>query len=77
MTTYILYITIYIEREMIHDTQSALISQKQDGHNIYTIMKTIYPPSYHHSGFLATYALGQNDIVLVICCSLERVHESF
>ena len=42
---------------MIHDTQSAQISQKQDEHNIYVIMKTMCPPGYHHNGFVATHAL--------------------
>ena len=42
----------------IHDTQSAQISQKQDERNIYVIMKTMCPPGYHHSGFVATHALG-------------------
>ena len=35
---------------VIHDTQSAQISQKQDGRNIYAIMKTMCPPDYHHNG---------------------------
>ena len=26
---------------------------------IMIIMKVIFPPSYHHNGFLVTYALGQ------------------
>ena len=43
---------------LIHDTQSPEISQKQDGHNIYAIMKTICPLGYHHNGFVATHALG-------------------
>ena len=43
---------------MIHDTQSAQISQKQDGCNIYVTMKTMCPPCYHHDGFVATHALG-------------------
>ena len=43
---------------MIHDTQSAQISQKQDECNIYAITKTMSPPRYHHNGFGATYALG-------------------
>ena len=43
---------------MIHDTQSAQILQKQDGRNIYVVMKTIFPPGYHHNGFMATHALG-------------------
>ena len=44
---------------MIHDTQIAQISQKQqDRRNIYAIMKTMCPPGYHHNGFVATHALG-------------------
>ena len=43
---------------MIHDTQSAQISQKQDERNIYVIMNTMCAPCYHHNGFLATHALG-------------------
>ena len=43
---------------MIHDTQSAQISQKQDERNIYAIMKTMCPPGYHHNGFVAIHALG-------------------
>ena len=42
---------------MIHDTQSAQISQKHDEHNIYVIVKTMCPPGYHHNGFVATHAL--------------------
>ena len=42
---------------MIHDTQSAQISQKKDGRNIYVIMKTMCPPGYPHNGFMATHAL--------------------
>ena len=43
---------------MIRDTQSAQISQKQDGRNIYAIKKTMCPLRYHHNGFIATHALG-------------------
>ena len=43
---------------MIHDTQSAQISKMQDERNIYEIMKTMCPPSYHHNGFVASHALG-------------------
>ena len=41
-------------------TLSSQISQKQDERNtyIYVIMKTMCPPGYHHSGFVATHALG-------------------
>ena len=40
---------------MTHSTQ---ISQKQDEHNIYVIIKTMCRPGYHHKGFVATHALG-------------------
>ena len=43
---------------MIHDTQNAQISHKQDERNIYVIMKTMCPPGYHHNGFVTTHALG-------------------
>ena len=43
---------------MIHDTQIAQISQKQDERNIYVIMKTLCPPGYHHNDFVATHAIG-------------------
>ena len=36
------------------DTQSAQISQQQDGRNKYGIMKTMCSLGYHHSGFVAT-----------------------
>ena len=42
---------------MVHITQSAQISQKWDGHDIYAIMKTMCPPGYHHNGFVVTHAL--------------------
>ena len=34
---------------MIHDRQSVQISQKQDEHNIYAVMKTMCPPGYQHN----------------------------
>ena len=43
---------------MIHDKQSAQISQKQDQRNLYVIMKRKCPPSYQHNGFAASHALG-------------------
>ena len=43
---------------MIHDTKSAQISYKQDEHNIYVIMKTMFPHVCHHNTFVATHALG-------------------
>ena len=36
------------------DPQSAQISQEQDGHNTYVIMKTICTPAYHQNSFVAT-----------------------
>ena len=43
---------------MIHDTQSAQISQKQDEYDIYAIMETICPSCYHHNEFVATHTFG-------------------
>ena len=43
---------------MIHDTQCAQISHKQDERNINVIMKTTCPPGYHQNSFVATHALG-------------------
>ena len=39
-------------------TRSAQISQRQEGCNIYAIMKTMYSPDYHHNDFVATHVLG-------------------
>ena len=40
---------------MIHDTHSGQISHKQDGHNIYEIMKTMCSPVYHHNVCFTIY----------------------
>ena len=48
---------------MIHDTQSAEISQKEDRYNIHVIMKTMCSNGYHHIGFVATHALGENGVL--------------
>ena len=41
---------------MIHNIQSAQISDKQDRYNRYVIMKTMCPPGYHNNkSFLATH----------------------
>ena len=53
---------------MIHDTQSAQISQKQDERNIYVIMKTMCPPGYHHNGFVATHELCVCVYIYVCVC---------
>ena len=46
----------------MHDTQSAQISQKQDGHNIYAMMKTMCPPGYHyvHTSCIQVHELPQS-----------------
>lgn len=36
----------------------AQISKKQDGCNMYVIMKIMCPPGFHHNGFVTTHALG-------------------
>ena len=43
---------------VIHNTRSSSISQKQDGHNLYVIMKILCPPGYHHNVFVATHTIG-------------------
>ena len=48
---------------MIQDIEGTQISQKQDGRNIYVIMKTIFP-GYHHNGFVPTHALGYTRYVM-------------
>ena len=63
---------------MIHDTQSAQISQRQDERNLYAIMKTMCPPGYHHNGFVATHALGHMMYVYIYICIyiyIERERE--
>ena len=53
------YVCIYyISGRKSSTTRIAQISQEQDRHNIYAIMKTICPPCYHINGFVATHALG-------------------
>ena len=57
-----LQISIYRGNNMINmlNMLSAQISQKQDGHYIYAIMKTMCPLSSHHNGSVATHALVHN-----------------
>ena len=42
-----------------YTARSASISQKQDGLNIYVIMKTMCLPGYHQNSFKATHSLGR------------------
>ena len=53
-----MYIYVYVSLYIYIYTQSAQISQKQDGRSIHAIMKTMCPPGYYHNGFVATHALG-------------------
>ena len=57
---------------MIHDTQGAQISQKQDGRDIYVIMKIMCPPGYHHIDFVVTHALGHTVYGLPKCMSCHK-----
>ena len=43
---------------MIHDTQSAQISQKLNERYIYVIMETMCPPIDHQNRLVTTHALG-------------------
>ena len=59
---YIIY--VYIIFQVIHDTQSAQVSQKQGGRNIYVIMKTMCPYIYiyscnHELNVLSTWLSSQ------------------
>ena len=45
---------------MIHNTQSARISQKQDWRNIYVIVKTMCRPSYQYKSWYYGYSCGDN-----------------
>ena len=47
--------------------------KKQNGENIYGIIKAMCPPGYHHDGFVATHALGHMNIHHVMCGA--QVHE--
>ena len=62
---------MYIWSQVIHDTPSAQISQKQDGCNIYVIMKTMCPPSYHQNVLLATHALGHMTYNRISCAQVH------
>ena len=61
---------------MIHDTQSAQISQRRVGCNIYAIMKTMSPPGYHHNSFVTTHALGHMMYGL-LCAQVHELLQSY
>ena len=58
---------------MFQVTQSAQISPKQDGCNIYAIMKTMCPLGYHHNVLVATDALGH---ILYGCGQVHELPQS-
>ena len=53
---------------LIHDTQSAQILQKQDGRNIYAIMKTVCPPA-------PGYDQNGGDLVICIHIYIYNIQE--
>ena len=57
---------------MIHETQNAQISHKQDRRNIYAIMKTMCLPSYHHNGFVEIHALGHKMYGYTLLLSMSQ-----
>ena len=64
---------------VIDDTQSAQVSQKQDGRNIYAIMKAMCPPGYHHSDFVATHhalkCMSCHEAIMVITGRAQCFHD--
>ena len=71
-----------ISSHLYHHTQSAQISQMQDEHNIYAIMKTMCSPGYYHNSFVATHAPLHMMYILTSCAvdhvnhkSCAQVHE--
>ena len=56
---------------MIHDTQSAQTSQKEDGRNIYVTMKTMCPPDYHRQWLCGNSCSGAHDVRLHIAGTNE------
>ena len=66
-------IYIYISGHKWSTTQSAKILQKQDERNVYAIIKTMCSPGYHHSGFVATHAIGH--MMYGSLCAQHHVHK--
>ena len=62
-----IYIYIYIYIQVSHKSKMDVsLSQKQDGRNIYVIMKTLCTPGYHH--YLFVYILYiYKQIVMSTC----------
>ena len=56
----------------MHDTQSTQISQKQDGSNIYAIMKTMRPPVSHNDFVVYIYIY----IILYILYIIIYIYDS-
>ena len=45
----------------------------KDGCTIYAIIKTMYPPCYHHNGFVTTHALG---LMMHGCAKVHELPQS-
>ena len=50
----------------MHDTQSTQISQKQDGSNIYAIVKTMHPPVSHNDFVVYIYIIYYDIYIYMI-----------
>ena len=50
---------VFVTARLLVITHSTQISLKQDESNIYTVMKTIRPPGYHHNSFVTTHGHGR------------------
>ena len=59
---------------MIHDTQRAQISQKEDGHNIYAILKTMCPPGYHHISFVHELPQSHNGYIVFMIAYIYIIY---
>ena len=58
---------------MIHETQSAQISQKQDDRSIYAITKPMCPPGYHlHGLHFGTFCTWAHDAYKPNCISCHK-----
>ena len=55
---------------VISDPPHTECSQLQDEHNIYGIMKTMCPRSYHHNVFVATHALRH---IMYTLCVVDHI----
>ena len=59
------------------DTQSAQISQKQDGRNIHAVMKTMCPPGYHITVHHVPKCMSCHKAIVVITGRAHCFHDTF